>query len=812
MSLNRPGFRGSCERDCRHVQPATALSPKKNMKYTSYGFTTWDYEPWMRALPLKLLLRRFATTTNQKEFIDSVKSMIQSLQSDTPMAVMSAEQVQYCNEAINKISRERYNERGDLAEQLLERLVMELDTQNPHITRQHVSFLYSTVLRIWSRSSGENCASVKDQARSEPDILPYSILRSQQLLERMESRHRQAPHVHPPPNTYAFDAILHACAAASSNHAMVVQYAVSLVEYMEAEAQRTPNTTIAPTIDTYNILLLVFANHTRSIDGAASQAEDWLMRMTKLFADGLSKMGPNTLSFNRVLFAWRSSPDTNGATRAMEILQLMMQLHQQGYDIHPNPSSFAAVIGAYAERRQPLQAEEVFKEAVDWSHQKGCFIRDPDDHSMLDLTECLEQAILAWELSELVSAPDRIEALIQDAYVLDKHQKELSMRIRPTMQCHMSFMRSCLHQRGNVEAAERNLKQIVDSYRQSNKELVPTTGLFNTLLRVWLSTDRPDAGENVIRILQLMLQLSSKEGAPCEPNYVTLQNCIEVWCKRGGDPKAYRQVLDLLELAKQLQVVSFYCFQNAILFLCEDDNLVLDAAKVLENMRAYAEDGLIHIETCQVHVTVVEKLAKLGTAESAELALLILQDTRRLDSGALYKLKYVYGFVLEAFSKLENERASEVAYNLFKEMKTREASDPNLLLFTTKSCALILDSLARPLTPASALRRSEFLRHMVHLSCNGRRQLKPTMKECEACIISLCSTLDKDCVEEAVNFYVFLIRNYLLGILSFYPSKDSSALIGKAAEINNMEAWTSRVESATRSLRRELHERKNPVK
>jgi hypothetical protein len=83
--------------------------------------------------------------------------------------------------------------------------------------------------------------------------------------------------------------------------------------------------------------------------GAATRAEQLLLRVEKLYNDGYYAQTPDVISYNTVMNAWSKSGERYSAQRAEDLLFRMEDLHLKGNDgVRPNTRSFNTVINAFA--------------------------------------------------------------------------------------------------------------------------------------------------------------------------------------------------------------------------------------------------------------------------------------------------------------------------------------------------------------------------------------------------------------------------------------------------------------------------------
>jgi pentatricopeptide repeat protein len=643
---------------------------------------------------------------------------IRFILSDVPVGSMNEAHVDFCNKTMNLLSQ-RLENRGEVAEKLLERLVEELSTRNPAIDPARVAVLYNGAMRAWARTTDTEKPPVQHQ-------LPRPVARAKLLLDRMHSRHQEHPDMHPPPDVYAHDAVLYACASSSYSE-LVAPLAEELVKAMEESVRQNLETAIIPSTISYNNLISVYANQAPTHYGAATAAEDWLMHLSKLSAEGFGGAEPDTGSFNRVLKAWSTSPEKNGADRAREILDLMLSLQVEHRQLQPDMISFATVIHAFGKRRQPEKGESVFRQAIEYFDQEyqrrdKSTLVDSKEEDVADLTNCLNGAIFAWAQSNSPDAPERVEALLRDAYILSKHHRLSSsshIRIQPDASSHTALMNTLIQsgRPDGIDAAHRHLKEMIASFvSKGDNAVAPTTPVFHAVIHGWLQSERPEAAERAQELLQDMLELSEKRNAPsCSPETKTIIRCIDLWSKHES-PIAAAKALELLNLAEKRKLVSFFTYQSVVNILCKW-KASIKAARVLERLESQADKGNVKLQSSILHIAVIDGLADLKTQDAAELA---LQIFNRMKTKKMEATTYTYTCILAAFSELRTKRSGEVAFLLFEEMKELDADRYSRVKLSSFAFDLTLETLARAGDKISADNARVVQKHKLKALSEGR--------------------------------------------------------------------------------------------
>ena len=579
-----------------------------------------------------------------------------------PIGSMKQEHFDFCTKALYNLSRYFHN-KGETTERILERVVQEASVK--HSKTLVTVRSYNQAIRAWARTSD-------DPRAHDNDPIPC-YLRAKALLDRMIERHSSNPEIHPAPDVHSYNNVLYAIS--KSSHAFPgSKLAESMVRTLE-QGLRNPQTTVRPTATTYNNLIMTFANQADQHYGAAMAAEDWLLHFSKLCTDGvLGEAQPNTDTFNRVLKAWRISPEDRGADRAAEILQLMMELHKEHNQVAPDYISFSTVIHAFGGRQRPQEAEAVYKQAIEY------FRKQQQDHMLTrrkanvssmvnyqesDLTSCLNAALLAWFQSQNPNSAKRAQHLVSEAYELSKQGL-----LVPNVASHNILLETYVKE-GGIDVADQHLRNMILSFENGSVP-APDTSTFHVVLHGWLNhSSRSGAPERAQQILDLMLQLHRERRAPCAPVSHTFTRCIELWCRQSYSPLIAQKVWTLLEMAEQRNLANFFAYKCAINFLCRSPSTATQAAYASQRLGKLIEKGAIPpLESFGLYTAPIAALSKVKSPEAAELALQVLKEFAPKN---LKPSKRAYTGVLAAFSKLQTERSVQVVCSLFEELKRLDA-------------------------------------------------------------------------------------------------------------------------------------------
>jgi len=545
------------------------------------------------------------------------------------------------------------------SERLLERLVSELLSGNNGTRPQELKIAYIQAIRAWRH------ASRSDYLPNDANQLPRSVYQANSILERMLMRHERYPKLHPPPCIEAVDALLLVCS--TNPH---LKHAEALVERILSDLEdriRKGNSSLLPSTHTLAHAIDFFANQSANHYGAANKAEDYLLHFAKLAEDGMFPVPPNTHTFNRVLKAWSDAPEEKGADRAHDILRLMTSMHVEHPHVCPDTVSFVTVINAYSVRKQPLSAEEVYSECIEFYERPGRNLKG--ESIVLDVTSCFNATIFAWAQSGLEAGPSRILDMIRWSHS--------SVAIDDRV--HVALMNSFIGM-GTVDMAHDHLKFLVDEGVKSGDRQLLTTASFHTAMNAWTKSTDPEAYNRCRQVLGFMLQLSDRS------NFIQPQSivkCLNVLLLHT-DESSPKQALELLDIAENQRALDFFVFQGVLNVLRKFRAYAVPMVSVLKKMEKYAQEHVIEVRSDILHVEVINALGRLKSVDAARTAVQILRDMKvRTSSNAFLG-------VLQALSNVGSQKALAVVSAIYAQAKSNNRLD--LLQLPTHSLILSICS------------------------------------------------------------------------------------------------------------------------
>jgi len=492
------------------------------------------------------------------------------------------------------------------------------------------------------------------------------------LLETMHEQHQAHPQCCPSPNTISYNCVLDACVRSSaSGHTEAADKADELIRAMEQRSSSNPDGDIHPETRSYNAVILAHSYQAPIKYGAATAAEDWLRYLSKVNTQG--GVGPNTLTFNYVLKAWKASPEDKGADRALEMLHLMIKLNREGHheQVAPGERSFSTVIGAFAERNRPEEAEEVLKLALSYFLDDD-FVQYYSE-KLVDMRPCFNGAINGWAKSTESNAPERADSLLRDMKALGQETDLLITE--PDIFSHTSCMQT-LANSGRPDAPEileSRLYALMEENSANHGEgPLPGPPTFDCVIRTWFRSNKPQKAERMESLLNTQIELAQRRNEKSLlPPSRTVNLCINAWCRAGEAKTKAIHLLNRMEAIGRIDSESFIPLIDTLLEESRnknDNDSAEAAAVVLEKLNAQIKyRGSIRWPSDPdfLHSKVYSALRQAGTGKAADKAysLLSLQEGATLKK-ARPSVKS-YSIVIHALANDPNPDRTKKALDIF---------------------------------------------------------------------------------------------------------------------------------------------------
>ena len=365
---------------------------------------------------------------------------------------------------------------------ILDRIAKELKHGDSQVsmTPEEQTELLNTTLTGWMRSVGNH-----RMFRSEKRNV---LLEANAVLSRMD---RYQPCF--PPNAMSYNITMRALnkrimpqqaknkktgKTENADAMKMIRLLENIFEYMHKEASNGNNTSIAPNVVTYTLLIKGIAfsqvpgNNDRVNEiltlmkeegvepdtqfynallavciksghlSAPDQAESLLHRMQQEYESG-KNVKPNVFSFGTVIRAWATLGDGDEAIRACDIVTHMQQQFDEGFsDVEPDGKCYGYAIAVWTKRGEISKAEALLEQMKEKNIEADYFCYAP-----------------------LISACARTN----DANAADKYLEEAkSFNITPSHHDYNRVIKAW--QRSNDQKAEARIKILTEEMNSGRKQ------------------------------------------------------------------------------------------------------------------------------------------------------------------------------------------------------------------------------------------------------------------------------------------------------------------------------------------------------
>jgi len=267
--------------------------------------------------------------------------------------------------------------------------------------------LFAKNVHTWAKSTHVNAAqraeSVLEQMVShkvKPNVITFNAVigayaksaaihgqsnaaeRADKILQRMELLHTKTGYEELRPDVISYTSVIDAYSKSNIPHA--AKRASEILHEMEERYALSGETdaNVKPNTITYNSVMNCWNKHQNKADGLM-QIEHLFQNMTRLSGVSIDNkceseqckgnredVTPSVITYSIVMSALAKSDDLNGADRACQLLERMIEKGGSSFNTRPNSFSFSAVINGYVKRGQPEKAHEILLK-MDDMHERG---------------------------------------------------------------------------------------------------------------------------------------------------------------------------------------------------------------------------------------------------------------------------------------------------------------------------------------------------------------------------------------------------------------------------------------------------------
>jgi len=370
--------------------------------------------------------------------------------------------------------------------------------------------------------------------------------------------------------------------------------------------------------------------------GRAGHAEELLVKIERLFAEGYYATRPDSVSYNSVLNAYMldDSPEYDSIQEVQRLLERMKRLSEdEGLKcVQPNIVTLNTVVGTFAKNGEAEKARQLLND------MEGLYQRGEKDLGPNTIT--FNSVICAFAR---VKKPQEAEEILKEMMVISRDDNEARAE---EIKADAIAFNTVLHAwavsgvRGAPQRAQQLLDHMTKLCNAGNEGVKPDVFSYTATLSSWAAAkDEPQASDQALMLLHQMenqCALGNEDVCPNTVAYTAVINCLG----RSGKPGAALQAYDiLLEMDKRYRegnedvkpdLISYSSVINA--FACSGEDYAGEkAVDLLDRMITLAELG--HKEfspNTQVYCSVITALGKSKVRGNADAAHKLLSDMEKM--------------------------------------------------------------------------------------------------------------------------------------------------------------------------------------
>mmetsp|Transcript_12736 Transcript_12736/g.23879 ORF Transcript_12736/g.23879 Transcript_12736/m.23879 type:complete len:696 (+) Transcript_12736:72-2159(+) len=372
---------------------------------------------------------------------------------------------------------------------------------------------------------------------------------------------------------------------AKSGRAVHAEELLVKIEKLHAEGYYA----IRPDSVSYNSVINAYALNDSPNYDSVKEVERLLKRMEALTEQGCSSVQPTIVTLNTVAatFAKNGQPE-----KARQLLNDMEAMYQNGsIDMGPNTITFNSVICAFAKAKRPHEAEEILKQMMIISRQD-----DGKRANEIKADSIAFNTVLhAWAVACVRGAPQRAQQLLEHMIKLHNSGNE---DVKPDVFSYTATLSAWAAAKNDPHAANHALEllhKMESECAVGNDDVCPNTVAYTAVINSLGRSGRPGAALKAYDILVDMERKYRQGNEDLKPDLISYSSVIDAFARSGEE----------------------YAGEKAV--------------ELLDHMITLAEEG--HKEygpNTQVYCSVISALGKSKTRGSADAANQLLLDMEKM--------------------------------------------------------------------------------------------------------------------------------------------------------------------------------------
>lgn len=323
---------------------------------------------------------------------------------------------------------------------------------------------------------------------------------------------------------------------AKSGRAVHAEELLVKIEKLHAEGYYA----IRPDSVSYNSVINAYALNDSPNYDSVREVERLLRRMEALKEQGCSSVQPTIVTLNTVAatFAKNGQPE-----KARQLLNDMEALYQSGStDMGPNTITFNSVICAFAKAKRPHEAEEILRQMMIISRQ--------DDGKRADVIKAdsiaFNTVLHAWAVAGVRGAPQRAQQLLEHMIKLYNSGNE---DVKPDVFSYTATLSAWAAAKNDPSAADRALEllhKMESECAVGNKDVCPNTVAYTAVINSLGRSGRPGAALKAYDILVDMERKYRQGNEDLKPDLISYSSVIDAFA-RSGEEYAGEKAVELLD-------------------------------------------------------------------------------------------------------------------------------------------------------------------------------------------------------------------------------------------------------------------------
>ena len=486
-------------------------------------------------------------------------------------------------------------------------------------------------------------------------------------------------------------------------------------------------------------------------------------------ASNFFRITPKPLS-NKAMDAWAKSGEKQGAQRAQQIHDGMVELYRQTNDpeIAPSTISFNTLLNAWSKSQDPSaseMAEKILNDMIEWEGDEV----QPD---VLTFSTILD----TYAKSDKYGAIERSEELFD---LMDKLGVQRNVYT-------YSALQNVYAKSGRPDAAERCkevLDRMIQLYHNGDVFAKPNCVNYNSVLVACSRINTKESADKANDMLEKIERSVFEGGYDIEPDRLSYaltilacarcpdvvygaelaeRNLEKMEARTRIEAKRREEISSAAPPAVTLDLESFNVVLTAI-SKTRLPNAVTRAIKIVTRMEEYSKNGFDSIApNTRSWNAILQALSRSDLEDRAKKAERILDHMFELHEQGVEKIKpdaYTFSSILSMYHRMGTPSAIQRADDILRHMEVLYEkgvldAHPDVFHYT-----VVCAGWAKSEQKRAAPRAVEILTSMKEKDRLGVPHIRPSVRTYNACLDALCRAGDNDKAEQLLYHMLDLARN-----------------------------------------------------